>query len=138
MHDNRDTQITQCETQKNCVAKMSRIMLVQQKKLQSFVIYNLCTVMSSIMLTAPRGSVGFWHLSTIIKKENCINALSWNVKPKWVILTAIFSPGVAEIRQTQWYWAQYRSVYKMQSFTTKAHEMLYRLRNRNAIHVAWI
>ena len=69
MHNNWDTEITQCETQKNCVAKMSRIMLVQQKKLQSFVIYNLCTVMSCIMLTAPRGSVGFWHLSTIIKKR---------------------------------------------------------------------
>ena len=36
MHDNWDTEITQCETKKNCVATTSCIMLVQQKKVQSF------------------------------------------------------------------------------------------------------
>ena len=54
MHDICDTEITQCETKKNCVGKMSCIILVQQKKVQSFEIYNLCPVMSCIILMAHR------------------------------------------------------------------------------------
>ena len=49
-----DTEITQCETKKICMAKMRCIILVQQKKVQSFEIYNFCPVMRCIILTAPK------------------------------------------------------------------------------------
>ena len=60
MHDNWDTQITQCETKKICVAKISCIILVQLKKVQSFEIYNLCPLISCIILTAHRNNRNCW------------------------------------------------------------------------------
>ena len=56
MHDNWDTEITQCETMKNCVEKMSYIMLVQQKK-----------------------STKLWDLQSLFRKvvHNATDPLKW-------------------------------------------------------------
>ena len=52
MHHICDTEITQCETEKNCVAKKKCIILVQQKKVRSFDIYNFRSDMRCIILTS--------------------------------------------------------------------------------------
>ena len=74
MHDNWDTEITQCETKKNCVAKISCIILVQQKKVQSLEIYNLCPLISCITLIHQKFSEGE---RTITKYMWEIYLISW-------------------------------------------------------------
>ena len=78
MHHICDTEITQCETKKKCVAKMSSIRLVQQKKILSFEIYNLCPVMSSIiyyLLTAPKMWKNIVLHQDILRARSCPSSL---------------------------------------------------------------